>query len=200
MTTHSEKNSQTRLIVATSLFTLSILASFLFSYTSHLGEKYWVLTRPVAIGVQIGDRDLTLVKASLSAPITKYLNARENPAGSISTRNLKAGELLNREDISEDSTFLTTENISLAIRAVDIPSSVQIGDLVSLYQVQDARNGEVVQSPTEVISGVFVRDIARKSANFGSDVALTLSLNRREVPAVLQASASGRLVVASAHG
>ena len=200
MTTHSEKNSQTRLIVATSLFTLSILASFLFSYTSHLGEKYWVLTRPVAIGVQIGDRDLTLVKASLSAPITKYLSASENPAGSISTRNLKAGELLNREDISEDSTFLTTENISLAIRAVDIPSSVQIGDLVSLYQVQDARNGEVVQSPTEIISGVFVRDIARKSANFGSDIALTLSLNRREVPAVLLASASGRLVVASAHG
>jgi hypothetical protein len=200
MTTHSEKNSQTRLIVATSLFTLSILASFLFSYTSHLGEKYWVLTRPVAIGVQIGDRDLTLVKASLSAPITKYLSARENPAGSISTRNLNAGELLSREDISEDSTFLTTENISLAIRAVDIPSSVQIGDLVSLYQVQDARNGEVVQAPTEIISGVFVRDIARKSANFGSDIALTLSLNRREVPAVLQASATGRLVVASAHG
>jgi hypothetical protein len=113
---------------------------------------------------------------------------------------LQSGELLRSSDISSDSSYLTTENISLAVRAADIPSSVQIGELVSLYQVQDSRNGEVVQQPTEVISGVFVRDISRKSANFGSDVALTISINRRDIPTVLQASASGRLVVASTHG
>jgi hypothetical protein len=200
MTRPTDKNSHTRLIVASSLFALSILASFLFTYTSHLGEKYWVLIRPVANGVQIGDQDLALVKATLASPISSYLSARENPTGSISTRNLQSGELLRSSDISSDSSYLTTENISLAVRAADIPTSVQIGELVSLYQVQDSRNGEVVQPPTEVISGVFVRDISRKSANFGSDVALTISINRRDIPTVLQASASGRLVVASTHG
>lgn len=200
MTKPLEKNSHTRLIVASSLFALSILASFLFTYTSHLGEKYWVLIRPVAIGVQINERDLALVKATLVSPITAYLSARENPAGSISTRNLQSGELIRSTDISSDNRYLTTENISLAVRAVDIPNSVQIGDLVTLYQVQDARNGEAVEPPTEIISGVFIRDISRKSSNFGSDVALTISLNRRDVPQILQASASGRIVVASSHG
>ena len=200
MTKPLEKNSHTRLIVASSLFALSILASFLFTYTSHLGEKYWVLIRPVAIGVQINERDLALVKAKLVSPITAYLSARENPAGSISTRNLQSGELIRSTDISSDNRYLTTENISLAVRAVDIPNSVQIGDLVTLYQVQDARNGEAVEPPTEIISGVFIRDISRKSSNFGSDVALTISLNRRDVPQILQASASGRIVVASSHG
>lgn len=200
MTKPLEKNSHTRLIVASSLFALSILASFLFTYTSHLGEKYWVLIRPVSIGVQINERDLALVKATLVSPITAYLSARENPAGSISTRNLQSGELIRSTDISSDNRYLTTENISLAVRAVDIPNSVQIGDLVTLYQVQDARNGEAVEPPTEIISGVFIRDISRKSSNFGSDVALTISLNRRDVPQILQASASGRIVVASSHG
>ena len=200
MTRPTDKNSHTRLIVASSLFALSILASFLFTYASHLGEKYWVLIRPVASGVQISDHDLALVKATLDSPIAAYISARENPIGSISTRNLQSGELLTSSDISSDSSYLTTENISLAVRASDIPTSVQIGELVSLYQVQDSRNGEVVQPPTEVISGVFVRDISRKSANFGSDVALTISINRRDIPTVLQASASGRLVVTSTHG
>ena len=159
-----------------------------------------MLIRPVASGVQISDHDLALVKATLASPIAAYLSAHENPAGSISTRNLQSGELLRSTDISSDSSYLTTENISLAVRAVDIPNSVQVGESVTLYQVQDARNGEVVEPPTEIISGVFVRDISRKSANFGSDVALTISLNRRDVPQILQASASGRLVVASSHG
>ena len=200
MTLTSGKNSHTRLIVASSLFVLSILASFLFTYTSHLGEKYWVLSRPVAVGAEISNRDLHLVKASLASPISEYLSARENPVGSISMRNLHSGELLRSSDISSDRTHLASENISLAVRAVDIPPSVQIGELVTLYQVQDSRNGEVVQPPTEVISGVFVRDISRKSANFGSDIALTISLNRHDVPKILLASASGRIVVASAHG
>jgi hypothetical protein len=200
MNTPNPKNSQTRLIVASTLFALSILASFLFTYTSHLGEKYWVLTQPIAKGVQIGESDLTLVKASLASPIRSYLSSSDNPVGSISQRNLRAGELLSEADISIDSSLLTTESISLAVRAADIPLSVQIGDLVTLYQVHDARNGEVVQPPNEVISAVFIQDISRKSANFGSDIALTISLNRRDVPAVLQASASGRIVVATSHG
>ena len=108
--------------------------------------------------------------------------------------------MLRSTDISSNSSYLATENISIAVRAADIPSSIGIGELVSLYQVQDARNGEAIQTPTEVISGVFVREISRKSANFGSDIVLTISINRRDIPTVLQASASGRLVVASSHG
>jgi hypothetical protein len=200
MTKPSEKTSHTRLIVASTLFALSILASFLFTYTSNQGDRYWVLIRPVATGVQLNNRDLALVRARLTSPISAYLGERENPAGSVTTRNLQSGEMLRSTDISSNSSYLATENISIAVRAADIPSSIGIGELVSLYQVQDARNGEAIQTPTEVISGVFVREISRKSANFGSDIALTISINRRDIPAVLQATASGRLVVASTHG
>lgn len=200
MNTPVERNSHTRLIVASSLFALSILASFLFTYTSHQGEKHWVLTHPVAKGVQISESDLTLVRASLATPIHFYLTSQENPFGFISKRNLRAGELLTSFDLSSDRSLLTTESISLAVRASDIPISVQMGDLVTLYQVHDSRNGEAVQPPTEVVSGVFIQEISRKSANFGSDIAVTISLNRRDIPGVLHATASGRIVVASVNG
>jgi hypothetical protein len=195
-----EKKSNTRLIIATSLFFTSVLASFLISYVSHQSRSYWVLTQPIAKGVQISAADIELQKADLAQAMGGYLTTAANPIGSITRRAMTAGELINRFAISEDSDELTSESISLAVRNSDLPARTSPGDLVALYQVQDSRNGEVTPAPLRIQSGVFIREISRKGSNFGSEVSLTISLHRDDVAKVLAATTSGRIVVVSSRG
>jgi hypothetical protein len=200
MATSFEKKSHTRLLIASSLFLASVLASFLISYISHQGDSYWVTTRAIAKGVQIAPADVTLARSDLTSAIKGYLTDRGNPIGSISRRAMAAGELVNDVALSENIDDLTTESISISIRSSDLPLNAGAGDVVSLYQVHDSRNGESVPEPVRVISGVFIKEISERGSNFGSDVALTISLHRDDISRVLAATASGRLVVVANRG
>jgi hypothetical protein len=195
-----EKKSNTRLIVAGALFATSIIASLLISYISSSGGKYWILNRALPRGVQITSADISLAKVSLGRGVQGYISSTLNPIGATTVRNLAAGALLNTSDLSESGDGLDSESLSIAVRAADLPSSISIGDLVSLYQVFDARNGEEVAAPQRVISGVFIKEIAQKGANFGGDVALTITVRGDDVPTVLAATSSGRIVVVSSGG
>lgn len=181
MATTSEKKSHTRLIIASSLFLASVFASFFISYISHQGDSYWVTTRAIAKGVQIAPSDVALARSELSSAMKGYLTDRENPIGSISRRVIVAGELINHVALSENIDDLTTESISISIRSSDLPQNAGAGDVVTLYQVHDARNGESVPEPVRVISGIFLKEISERDSNFGSDVALTISLHRDDI-------------------
>lgn len=196
---HSKK-SQQRLAIAGSLFFASVLASLLISYLSQSGAKYWVLKEPLPRGVQIQASDLAIVKATLGQGMRGYLTFDENLIGSITRRNLSGGELININDISDDASNLTSESLSISIRSSDIGAATSPGDLVSLYQVHDARNGEVVPPPVRILTGVYIREISRKSANFGSDISLTVAVDREDVSTLLSATSSGRIVVVSSNG
>ena len=200
MATTSEKKSHARLIIASSLFLASVFASFLISYISHQRDSYWVTTRAIAKGVQIAPSDVALARSELSSAMKGYLTDRDNPIGSISRRVIVAGELINHVALSENIDDLTTESISISIRSSDLPQNAGAGDVVTLYQVHDARNGESVPEPVRVISGIFLKEISERGSNFGSDVALTISLHRDDISRVLAATASGRLVVVASRG
>jgi hypothetical protein len=195
-----DKKSHTRLLVAGALFLTSIAASLLIAYISSIGGKYWVLNRPLPKGVQIEATDISLAKATLGRGAQGYLTSSINPIGSITLRNLSMGALLNVSDLSNSGEALDSESLSIAVRAADLPSTVNVGEIVSLYQVFDARNGEVVPLPVRVISGVFIKEISQKGANFGGDLALTITIRRDEVPTLLAATSSGRLVVVASRG
>ncbi len=195
-----EKNSHSRLIIAGTLFVASIVASLLIAYFSTMGGKYWVLTKPLSRGVQIASTDIALVKITLGRGVSGYLSSAENPIGSITRRNLKVGELLNYGDLTSNVDELDTESLSLAIQASDIPQGISTGDLISLYQIFDGRNGEVIPPPQRIISGIFIKEISRKSANFSSDVTLTITLRRDDVPTVLAATSQGRIAVVASRG
>jgi hypothetical protein len=195
-----EKKSQTRLIIASALFVLSVVTSFTLSYMAHRGESYWVLTHPVAQGTALTTADLTEVNVSIDRGISSYLPKSENPIGLIARRNLSAGVLVDRRDLTRDLQQLSTVDLSISVRAVDIPSSIGVGAIVSLYHLADSRNGEAVSDPVLITSGVFVKEVARKSANFASDIALTVSLDERELPYLLSSTTYGRVVVVSSHG
>jgi hypothetical protein len=194
------KKSQQRLVIAGALFFTSIFASFLISYLSQSGSHYWVLREPLPRGVQIQSSDLQLTKASLGLDARGYISSAENVVGSITRRNLNRGELLNINDVSDDSSGLTSESLSISIRAADISATSAPGDLVTLYQVHDARNGEAVPEPQRILTGVYIREISRKSANFGSEISLTMTIDRDDVGTLLSATSSGRIVVVSSNG
>ncbi len=200
MSNQQSKKSQQRLIVASALFFASILASFLIAYLSQSGTQYWMVSTPLSRGVQIEDSDVTLTKVTLGRDVRGYLSSTANPIGSITRRNINGGELININDLSTNSEELTHESLSISIQSTDISPSVGSGALVSLYQVHDVRNGEVVPPPIRILSGVFVQEVSRKSANFGSELSLTLTLSRDDVPTILAATSSGRIVVVSSRG
>ena len=159
-----------------------------------------MLKEPLPRGVQIELSDLALTKASLGTAVRGYITSTDNVVGSITRRNLNEGELLNFNDLSDDASGLTTESLSISILATDIPPAALPGDIVSLYQVHDQRNGEEVLAPVQVLTNVFIREISRKSANFGSEISLTVTIDRDDVATLLQATSSGRIVVVSTRG
>lgn len=159
-----------------------------------------MLKEPLPSGVHIQGSDLAIVKATLGQGVRGYLTFDENLIGSITRRNLSGGELININDISDDASKLTSESLSISIRSSDIGAATSPGDLVSLYHVHDARNGEAVPPPVRLLTGVYIREISRKSANFGSDISLTVTVDREDVSTLLSATSSGRIVVVSSNG
>lgn len=200
MVTHTEKKSQSRMLVAVSLFLASIAASFLIAFISHQGSVYWVVKSPVPIGAHITRENVDLVKITLARGTSGYLPSGISPVGQVTKRALNKGEILHQSALTQSSEALTSESISLAVRATDMPSSIQPGDLVSIYQLHDVRNGESAIDPRLIISPVFIEEISGKEGNFSGDLSITVSLNRNDVPSLLAGTTSGRLVIVAVHG
>lgn len=195
-----KKKSQSRLYLAIALCCGALLASYLMSRAANTQEPYWVVVRPIAAGTQIEAADLGQQFVTLGSVAGKYLPIATNPIGSIARRRMMTGELLLGSSLTDDARALTHQEISVSVRAVDIPVDVSTGELISLYQVHDVREVNSMIAPKFVTSGAFVTSIDRKGSNFGGEVALGLSLERSEIASVLAASTSGRLVVVRTHG
>ena len=195
-----KRNSHTRLILATTLCGATLLASFAMSVAANQKEKYWVVLRPIAAGTQIEAADLGLESVVLGSSEGNYLPAALNPIGSITRRALSSGELLEGNSITDDSFAMVNRQISISVRSVDIPAGLTVGEMISIYQLHDAKNGQAALAPEFVQGGVFVSALDRKGNNFGGEAALTVSINRESISELLNATTSGRLVIVRAHG
>ena len=195
-----KRNSHTRLILATALCGATLLASFAMSVAANQKEKYWVVLRPIAAGTQIEAADLGLESVVLGSSEGNYLPAALNPIGSITRRAISSGELLGGNSITDDSSAMVNRQISISVRSVDIPAGLTVGEMVSIYQLHDAKNGQAALAPEFVQGGVFVSALDRKGNNFGGEAALTVSINRESISELLNATTSGRLVIVRAHG
>lgn len=200
MVTYIEKKSQSRMFVAIALFIASISASFLIAYISNQGTSYWVMRTPLPMGAQINAENVSEVKMKLARATQGYLSSTTSPLGAITKRALSEGEILSRGVLSGPGGAPTSESISLAIASSDFPSKVAPGDLVSIYQLHDARNGESEIAPHLVISPVYIEEISGKEGNFSGELSITVSLNRKGVPTLLAATTSGRLVIVAIRG
>ena len=194
-----KRNSHTRLILAATLCGATLLTSFAMSMAANQREKYWVVLHPIAAGTQLEASDLGLQSVVLGSSEGNYLPANSNPIGSITRRQLSSGELLGGNSITAQSSAMLNQQVSISLRSVDIPAQLNVGEVVSIYQLHDAQNGEA-GSAQHVLGGVFVTALDRKGSNFGGEAALTVSINRELIPELLEATTSGRLVVVRAHG
>ncbi len=195
-----KRNSHSRLILAATLCGASLLASFAMSKAANQREKYWVVLHPIAAGTQLEASDLGLQSVVLGSSEGNYLPADSNPVGSITRRQLSSGELLGGNSITDQSSAMVNQQVPFSVRSVDIPAGLSIGEVISIYQLHDAQNGQAAVSAHHILGGVFVTALDRKGSNFGGEAALTVSINRELIPELLDATTSGRLVVVRAHG
>lgn len=195
-----KKNSYSRLIVSIALCAAALVASYAMSIAANHSEKFWVAIHSVAAGTQVKASDLGLQSVSLGASSSRYLSHTANPIGSITLRNLSIGELLQGTALTDDSQAMNNQQLAISIRSVDLPSTVEVGEVVTIFQLHDAKNGESSEPPHHIASGVFIASIDRKSSNFGGEVAITISVDRDVIGEILDATTSGRLVVVKSHG
>lgn len=192
--------SQKRLIFAFLLFIASIGASFLISLAGDKKSDYWILTRSLPEGAEVHLSDLRKARANLAIGEHQYLEGNKDPSGMFTQRRIHAGELLNREDLSEVASSLHSVEVSLALEAADIPSSLNEGEIVTVFQLFDAHNGEIRLEPKKILEEALIAEVNRESMKFGDQIKISLVISESQLPELLRARSAGRIILVAAYG
>jgi hypothetical protein len=191
---------QTRVLIAASLLVASILSSVLISVLSNQKQSFWIANRELTPGQQIAASDISKVQVNISAISNNYLPADVNPIGSIVINRIQRSSLIATQSVSSQNEAINSAEVSLTIRAIDLPTTVLAGDRISIYLLEDAEAGAFPSEPELVLSDIYLGSIERKNSNFGSEAAVTIAIGREEISDVLRATTYGRLVVVKLNG
>jgi hypothetical protein len=191
---------QTRVLIAASLLVASILSSILISVISNQKQSFWIANRELTPGQQIAASDISKVQVNISAISNNYVPVDVNPIGSIVINRIQRTSLIATQSISSESGVINSAEVSLTIRAIDLPASVLAGDRISIYLLEDAESGAFPSEPELILSDIYLGSIERKNSNFGSEAAITIAIGREEISDVLRATTYGRLVVVKLNG
>jgi hypothetical protein len=191
---------QTRVLIAASLLVASILSSILISVLSNQKQSFWIANRELTPGQQIAASDISKVQVNISAISNNYVPAGVNPIGSIVINRIQRTSLIATQSISSQNETINSAEVSLTIRAIDLPGTVLAGDRISIYLLEDAEAGAFPSEPELVLSDIYLGSIERKNSNFGSEAAITIAIGREEISDVLRATTYGRLVVVKLNG
>ena len=189
-----------RFLIAISLLVLSVLSSVFISLLSNQKGSYLITTRELTPGQQISISDITTVKVNVAALANTYLTADQNPVGSIVINRIPRNSLIANQSISTQTDLINSAELSLTVRAIDLPANIAAGDRISIYLLEDAQPGAFPTDPEIVLSDIYLGLIERKNSNFGSDAAITIAIGRDEIADVLRATTYGRLVVVKLNG
>jgi hypothetical protein len=191
---------QTRVLIAASLLVASILSSVLISVLSNQKQSFWIANRELTPGQQIAASDISKVQVNISAISNNYVPVGVNPIGSIVINRIQRTSLIATQSISSQNDAINSAEVSLTIRAIDLPATVLAGDRISIYLLEDAESGSFPSEPELVLSDIYLGSIERKNSNFGSEAAITIAIGREEISDVLRATTYGRLVVVKLNG
>ena len=196
-----KKAAQTRFIVAVSLFAAALISALALTALGNRTDSYWVAKSALAPGVEISRDQSALVKVALGVSASRYISSSTPLEGSYITRAQSAGELISIDDVSDLAPTQRTQQVPIAVRSSDLPIDLSIGEAINIYWVPDSAMGGVqIGVPGVVVKNVYIRSIDRKSANFSTDISLTISLIDSQIINLLDATVSGRLVIVRALG
>jgi hypothetical protein len=196
-----KKAAQTRFIVAVSLFAAALISALALTALGNRTDSYWVAKSALAPGVEITRNQIALVKVALGESASRYISSSTPLEGSYITRAQSAGELISIDDVSDLAPTQRTQQVPIAVRSTDLPIDISIGEAINIYWVPDSAMGGVqIGVPEVVVKNAYIRSIDRKSANFSTDIALTISLIDSQIIELLDATVSGRLVIVRALG
>jgi hypothetical protein len=194
-----KKAAQTRFIVAVSLFAAALISALALTALGNRTDSYWVAKSALAPGVEISRDQVALVKVALGESASRYISGGTPLVGSFITRAQSAGELISIDDVSDLAPTQRTQQVPIAVRSTDLPIDISIGEVINIYWVPESAMGGVqIGVPEVVVKNAYIRSIDRKSANFSSDIALTISLIDSQIINLLDATVSGRLVIVRA--
>ncbi len=191
---------QTRVLISVSLLVASILSSVLISILSNQKQSFWIANRELTPGQQIAASDISKVQVNISAISNNYVPAGINPIGSIVINRIQRTSLIATQSISSQNEAINSAEVSLTIRAIDLPATVLAGDRISIYLLEDAESGAFPSEPELILSDIYLGSIERKNSNFGSEAAINIAIGREEISDVLRATTYGRLVVVKLNG
>ena len=198
---NERKAAQTRFIVAVSLFAAAIISALALTALGNRTESYWVAKTALAPGAEITQEDISEVKIALGDSASKYISSEISLVGSYLTRAQGAGELISINEVNDSPPSMRAQQVPISVRSSDLPIDLAIGEPVSVYWVPEATMGASQSgTPEVVVNGAYIRSIDRKSANFSSEVALTISLFDSQVIELLNSTINGRLVIIRAVG
>jgi hypothetical protein len=101
--------------------------------------------------------------------------------------------------VSSTAKTMASSAVPLSIRSVDLAAGIYVGALVDIYWVIDSLNGELPEDPILILGSVPIISADVKNKNFGTDAAITVSVEQTQVLRLLSATTSGRLVVISSN-
>lgn len=192
-------SNRSRMPLAISLIIASFLSAFFLASFSRSTTEYWVATIDLQSGHQISSGDLSLMDMDLSSSSVIYLSKDLDPLGQVVIKNVVAGEVIAINSVSSTAKTMASSAVPLSIRSVDLAAGIYVGALVDIYWVIDSLNGELPQDPILILGSVPIISADVKNKNFGTDAAITVSVEQTQVLRLLSATTSGRLVVISSN-
>lgn len=192
-------SNRSRMPLAISLIIASFLSAFFLATFSRSTTEYWVATIDLQTGHQISTGDLSLMDMDLSSSSMVYLSKDLDPLGQVVIKNVVAGEVMAINSVSSTAKTMASSAVPLSIRSVDLAAGIYVGALVDIYWVIDSLNGELSEDPILILGSVPIISADVKNKNFGTDAAITVSVEQTQVLRLLSATTSGRLVVISSN-
>ncbi len=193
------KTSKTRIPLALTLICASFLSAYFFAIFANKGSNYWIVKNAISIGQQISANDVEIISATIPKSSQIYLKSITNPIGFVAANAMESGEFLKEGDISSTMAAITSDAVPISARAADVAAGVGIGSKVDIYWVGDKSSGQFVSDPILVLGEVALIGRDESGKNFGSDVALTVLIEKTQVLRVLTSTTHGRLVIVKSH-
>ena len=177
----------------------SFLSAFLLSSMANRTELFWSTRTTLVPGTQITIGDLVAKRAAIPGGAGAYIPTTSDVNNFFVLRAISPGEFLPAKSISAVAK-VAMSSVPISVHSSDLPFDIQAGQEVNLYHVGDSHLSKEIGPPELVLSHAYIQGIDRKGQNLGGDLTLTISVSARSIMALMDATATGRIVVVRVNG